>query len=79
MTANGFTISRGDLHAVCTDIYKEKVPGATHSTTVVLKDPLVINRKDATVPIPVYKNTFGIPPKIITQVLTGTGPSANPN
>ena len=77
-TVDGVTTSRGALHAVHTFLHKEIVTGTTRSTAGVLTDPLVINWKDASGPIPIDKNTFGIPPKTTTQFLIGTGPSAPP-
>ena len=52
---DGVTTSRRDLHAVHSVIHKEIVTGATSSTAGVLKDPPVINWKDASGPIPVDK------------------------
>ena len=78
MTADGVATSRRDLHAVHVFLHKEIVTDATRSTAGVLKDPLVINWKDASGPIPVDINTVGIPPRTTTQVMTGTGPFAYP-
>ena len=63
MTADGVATSRRDLHAVHVFLHKEIVTDATCSTAGVLKDPLVINWKDASGPIPVDINTVGIPPQ----------------
>ena len=57
---------------------KEIATGAMCSTAGVLKDPPVKNWKDASGPIPVDKNTAGIPPRTTTKVMNGTGPSAPP-
>ena len=51
---------------------------ATRSTGGFLKDPPVINGKDAIRPITVESNTGRIPPRTTTQVMTGTGPSISP-
>ena len=77
-TADGFARSRRDLHAVCAVLHKKIVTGATHSTTGVLKDPPVINWKDASGLIPVNKKVVVIPLRTNTQVLTGIGTSAPP-
>ena len=58
MNADGVMTSRGDLHTVSTVHRKEIIMGATHSTAVVIKDPLVINWKDTSGPIPVDKDVF---------------------
>ena len=49
--------------------------GAIYSTAGVLKNPLVINWKDASGPIKVDRKTVRITLRTTTQVLTGTGPS----
>ena len=77
-TADGVTASIGALHAVHRVIHKDIVMGVTHSTAGVIKNPLVINQKEASRPIPVDENTVRIPPITTTQVLTGTGPSVSP-
>ena len=77
-TTDGVATSRGDLHTLRTVLHQDIVTGATRSTLGVIKDPLVINHRDAIGPIKVDKNTVGIPPRTTTQVLNGTGPSAYP-
>ena len=77
-TAYGVATSGRALHAVHTVLLKEIVTGATRSTVVVPNDPSVINWKDTGGPIPVDKNTVGIPPRKTTQFLTGTGTSVPP-
>ena len=67
------------LHAVRVGLHKEIITGATRSTAGVLKDPPVINWKDASGQIPVDKKSVGITPRTTTQVLTGNGPCAPPN
>ena len=70
--------SRRALHAVCAVLHKEIVTGAMNITSGVLKDPLVINHKDASGTIPVDKNTVRITPITNTHVLAGTGTSDSP-
>ena len=77
-TADAFVTSRRALHAVHAFLNKEIVTDATRITVDALKDPPVKNWTDASGPIPVDKNSAGIPPRTTTQVLTGTGPSAPP-
>ena len=74
-TTYGVATSTEALHAVRAVLHKDIVTSATRSTTDVLKDPLGVNWKDASRPIPVDKKTVGIPPITTSQVLTGTGPS----
>ena len=75
---DGFAKIRRALHGVIAVLHKEIPTGATRSTAGVLKDPIVIDRNDASGPIQVDKNTVGIPPRNTNQVLTGTGPYAPP-
>ena len=77
-TVDGVATSRGDLHAVCTVLHKEIVTGTTRSTAGVLKDFLVKNWNNASGPIPVDRNTFGITPRTTTQFISVTGHSAPP-
>ena len=77
-TADRFPTIRRDLHAVRVVIHKEIIMGVTRSTTGVIKDPPVVNCKEASRPILVDKNTVEIPPRTTTQVLTVIGPSAPP-
>ena len=77
-TAYGVATSGRALHAVHAVLLKEIVTGATRSAAGVLKDPPVVNGKDTGGTISVDRNTFGIPPRTTTQVMTGTGPSVPP-
>ena len=77
-TSDGVATSIRNLHAVRAVLHKDIVMGATRSTAGVLKDPPVINWKDASGSILVDKNTVVIPPRTTTQVLTVTGPSVTP-
>ena len=50
----------------------------TRSAAGVIKDHLLVNRKDTSGKISVDRNTFGIPPRTTNQVQTGTGPYVSP-
>ena len=78
MTVDGVATSGRDLHTVCAVLYQEIVTGATRSATGVLKDPLVVNWRDASGLIPRDRNTVRIPPRTTSPVQTGTGPSVSP-
>ena len=62
ITADGVTTSRGAFRAERTVLHKEIVPSVTRSTASVLKNPSVINCKNASRSIPVDRNTVGITP-----------------
>ena len=51
------------LHAVRAVLHKDIVTGATRSAAEDLKDPPVVNWKDASRKIPVDRSTVRIPPK----------------
>ena len=63
------------FHAVRGVLHQEIVTGATHSAADVLKYHPMLNRKDASGPIPQDRHTVRIPPRTTTIVCTGTGPS----
>ena len=77
MTVDGVAIIGRDLHAIHTVLHKEIVTGAMCSTPGVLKYPPVVSWKDTGGMIPVDRNTVGTPPRTITQVRSGTGPSVS--
>ena len=64
------------LNAVRTVLLEYIVTGAASSAVPVFKDPLVINWKVTSRPIPIDTNTVGVSPRSTTKVMTGTGTSA---
>ena len=71
----GFLTSGRDFHVVRVIFHKEIFTGATHSAAGVLNNPLVGNWKDVGGSISQDRNTIGMPPRAITPVRIGTGPS----
>ena len=63
---------------VRTVLLEETVTGVVPSAARVFKDPLVVNWKFASRPIPIDMKTVGVSSRATTQVLNGTGNSASP-
>ena len=76
--ADEVVASGSTFHAVRAALHKEIVMGLARSAARILKDPPVVNWKDAGSTTPQYINTVGMPSRATTPVRIGTGPSVPP-
>ena len=74
-TVDGVATSGRDFYTVRAVIHKDVIMGTTRSAAGVLKDPLVLNWKDASGPIPQDRNTVVMTPRATAPFRAGTGPS----